>query len=169
MPPDYVLDEYRPGCAASIVALHMDYYAKEWGFGRPFEAMVAHELGAFLARYDPEQDLFLNAFRADGALLASITIDGAGGDRAQLRWFIVSNAARGAGLGRTLMDRAMAFCRERQFASVYLTTFEGLHAARALYERAGFQLTDETEKDPWSGTVGIQRFELDLGADAPTV
>jgi GNAT superfamily N-acetyltransferase len=68
-----------------------------------------------------------------------------------------------------LMDRAIAFCRERGFKSVYLTTFEGLHAARALYERMGFQLTDENEKDPWSGTVGIQRFELDLGANGSSV
>jgi len=167
MSPAIKLDGYRPGCAASIVKLHMDYYAGEWGFGRLFEAMVAGELGAFLSRYDAEQDLFLNAFAADDALLGSITIDGAGGDTAQLRWFIVSAAARGAGLGRELMDRAMGFCRDRCFDRVFLTTFAGLDVARKLYEGAGFRLTDETEKDPWSGTVGIQRFDIDLRRDHP--
>jgi hypothetical protein len=40
-----------------------------------------------------------------------------------------------------------------------LTTFAGLGAARALYERAGFQLVDETEADQWQGGVVEQRFE----------
>lgn len=160
MSTDLVFDDYRPGCAAAIVALHMAYYAPAWGFGRPFEAMVAGELGAFLGRYDPDTDLFLNAYGADGTLLGSITIDGGDGDVAQLRWFIVAAEARGGGLGGVLMHRALGFCRKKQFSRVYLTTFAGLDAARALYERAGFVLIEDTPADPWSGTVGLQRFEI---------
>jgi hypothetical protein len=41
----------------------------------------------------------------------------------------------------------------------YLTTFRGLDAARSLYESHGFVLVAEDAADPWSGTVGLQRFE----------
>jgi hypothetical protein len=47
----------------------------------------------------------------------------------------------------------------RGYRSAYLTTFAGLDAARALYDRHGYALVAEEKADPWSGTVGLQRFE----------
>ncbi|MEM8551123.1 MAG: GNAT family N-acetyltransferase [Pseudomonadota bacterium] len=150
----------RPGVAGEIVRLHALYYAREWGFGAPFQAMVANELSAFLAAYDPHDDLFLNAFDRD-TLLGSITIDRTvtGGGGAHLRWFIVSEAARGRGIGSTLMARAMAFCDARGVARCWLTTFAGLDPARRLYERHGFRLTKEQGADRWQGGVREQLFE----------
>ena len=152
---------YRPGVIARAVALHMDYYAPLWGFGVQFEAKVAAEMGEFHARYDPCRDLFIAVFDDEGALLGTITIDGlsAAEEGAHLRWFIVAQTAQGSGLGKELMRRADAFLRERGYRKTYLTTFAGLDAARALYERYGFELVSEEETDPWSGQVGIQRFE----------
>ena len=139
----------------------MDYYAPRWGFGAPFEAKLAHEMGAFIARFDPARDLFLTACDPDGRLAGTITIDGidADGEGAHLRWFVVAESAHGRGLGGALMRRACAFMDGRGYAKAYLTTFRGLDAARALYERHGFVLVSEEDGDPWSGTVGMQRFE----------
>lgn len=58
-----------------------------------------------------------------------------------------------------LLGRAMGFCRERAFASVHLWTFAGLHAARKLYERNGFVLTEEVPGDGWGPAVTGQKFE----------
>lgn len=162
---EWIWDGYRPGVTASLIALQMGYYKGHWDFGRTFEAKLAEELGAFLARYDPDRHLFLNAFVENSVLKGSITIDDDAGapGLAHLRWFMVAEDMRGRGLGKELLGRAVAFCRDRDYGGIYLTTFAGLHAARTLYERAGFGLADESEKDPWSGTVGLQRFELDLG------
>ncbi len=156
-------DGYRPGALSGVVALHLDYYGPIWGFGRAFETKVAGELSAFLAALDPTRDLFRCAFSGK-ALLASISIDGKGAAEsgAHLRWFIVSEAARGQGLGRHLMDEAMAFCRDRGYGKVYLTTFAGLEAARHLYEAYGFRLASESDRDQWQGGVREQRFEADL-------
>lgn len=153
-------DGYRPGVLASIVGLHMRYYSRHWGFGRPFETKVAAELAAFLARHDPSHDLFENAFAPDGTLLGSITVDGVDAEKtgAQLRWLIVSDEARGLGLGRALMRRADAFIRDKSFQRTFLTTFAGLDAARKLYEDFGFSLVSEAPNDPWSGAVGVQTF-----------
>jgi GNAT superfamily N-acetyltransferase len=161
IPSEVTFDGYRPGALAAVLALHMDYYGPLWGFGRPFESKVAAEMGAFLARLDPAHDLFLTAWSDGGDLLGAITIDGIDADTAgaHLRWFVVGGRTRGRGLGRELMRRADAFCRERGYGRIYLTTFAGLDAARALYERFGFRLVEETVGDPWSGTVGLQRVE----------
>ena len=151
---------YRPGIIAEITKLHATYYASVWGFGASFEAKVARELGMFVAEHDPSADLFLNAVDRQ-PLLGSITIDRTvtGGEGAHLRWFIVADAARGSGLGRRLMERAMAFCKARGYTPVWLTTFAGLDPARRLYERFGFTLVHEAVEDQWQAGVREQRFE----------
>jgi GNAT superfamily N-acetyltransferase len=66
---------------------------------------------------------------------------------------------RGRGLGRRLIEAAMGFCRRAGHRSVYLTTFAGLDAARALYEQQGFRLVAEADGETWSTRVREQRFE----------
>lgn len=148
---------YTPGIVAEIIALHMAYYAPAWGFGAPFEAGLATGIGAFLARYDPSRDLLLAARAADGALLGTITIEGEP-EPAHLRWFVVDGRARGTGLGAVLMAAAAAHLDAHRRACT-LTTFRGLDAALRLYERHGFHLAAEEPGDPWSGTVGLLRYE----------
>ena len=159
-------ESYRPGAIAEVVALHMDYYARQWNFGAPFETKVAGELAAFLAGVDRDRDLFVCARDDRGNLAGTITLDGAGavpeGEGAHLRWFMVADTARGTGLGRTLLQQVMDHCRARQFASVYLTTFAGLDAARHLYESVGFTLVAERDDDQWHGGVREQKFVCDL-------
>lgn len=156
-----ISDSYRPGVLAQLIGLHMDYYAPTWDFGAPFEAGLAAGMGEFFSRFDGERDLFLAAYNEAGELTGSLTLDSqdAATDGVHLRWFIVSAAARGQGLGRALMERADGFLRQRHYERAYLTTFAGLDAARALYERFGFHLVAQQGSDPWSGRVGLQRFE----------
>ena len=159
---DLTFDGYRPGALAETIALHMAYYAPHWGFGAPFESKLGREMGEFLGRYNPDRDLFLTAYRPDNTLVGTITLDGIDADTpdgAHLRWFIVSEAAQGMGLGRQLMARAAEFLDRKGYDRAYLTTFAGLDAARSLYEAFGFSLTNEEPTDPWSGSVGLQRFD----------
>jgi GNAT superfamily N-acetyltransferase len=152
---------WRPGAIAQALALHMDYYAPNWGFGLQFESKLAFEMGEFHGRFDASRDLFLGAWAPDGALVATISVDGrdAGGEGAHLRWFVASPRVRGKGVGGELMRRVDAFLEERGHRRAYLTTFAGLDAARALYDRHGYELVAEEKADPWLGTVGLQRFE----------
>ena len=158
---------YCPGLLARIVGAHMDYYAPAWGFGAPFETKVASELSAFLSRYDPARDFLESRFDPTGALAGSLTVDGIAGDDqhtgAHLRWFITAASARGRGVGRSLMQRAMAFCDDRGYRRVVLTTFAGLDAARHLYEGHGFRLIREVPVDQWGGGVREQHFARDQG------
>ncbi len=153
---------YIPGCIGRIAELHGTYYHAHWNFGLFFEAKVAAELSAFLQRYDERRDGLWIAV-VDGRVEGAVVIDSihAHSEGAHLRWFIVSEALRGRGAGRRLIEAAIAFCRERQYARVYLWTFEGLDAARHLYESLGFKLIHQQEGKQWGTAVSEQRFELE--------
>ncbi len=155
---------YVPGSVGRVVELHGTYYHAHWGFGPFFETKVAKDLSEFITRYDETRDGFwlgLESGRVEGA----IAIDGikASDAGAHLRWFIVSDSVRGSGLGRRLIEAALRFCREKAYGKVYLWTFEGLHAARHLYEATGFELVEEHKGKQWGTEVTEQRFELQLG------
>ncbi len=154
------LTGYAPGDVGRVVALHADYYAARWGFGRAFEAKVAQELGAFLDGFREGADGFWVA-RAEDALAGSLSIHGrdAGKDGARLRFFITDPAYQGRGVGAKLMDAAMAFCDRAGFARVWLTTFEGLDPARRLYERHEFRLIETHLGEQWGREVREQTFE----------
>lgn len=154
---------YRPGCIGRIVALHAAYYAPLVGFGVFFESKVARELAAFCESYEEGRDglwLVLVNDRVEG----SLAIDGsrASSEGAHLRWFIASDAVRGTGAGNAMLTAALAFCRSRHYERVYLWTFDGLAAARHLYEKAGFRLVQAEQGSQWGKPVTEQRFELRL-------
>lgn len=159
-PEDIAIHDYRAGALGSVCALQAAYYAREWDFGLPFETKVAAEMAEFLGRADWGRDLFKIALLED-EIVGSITLDASATNDgvAHLRWFVVADAARGRGLGRRLMSLAMAFAHETGIEKIYLTTFEGLDPARALYEKAGFELVTSTPGTTWGREVVEQRFE----------
>ena len=154
---------YSPGAIGRVAELNGRYYHDNWGFGLFFEAMMATDLSAFLKRYDASRDGFWTA-SSRGRIEGHIAIDGVNFETkgAHLRYFIVSDEFRGTGIGRELITRAVAFCREARHRRVYLWTFEGLHAARHLYEEAGFRLVEMQRGSRWGAEVMEQRFELHL-------
>jgi GNAT superfamily N-acetyltransferase len=164
MPDVEIVRGYVPGSIGRVAELHGTYYQQHWGFNLFFEAKVATELAEFLERYDQQRDGFWTAV-AGGRIEGSIAIDGlhAGGEGAHLRWFILSDALRGKGVGHQLIETAVGFCRSKAYRRVYLWTFEGLNAARHLYERTGFRLVEQQEGSQWGTKVSEQRFELHFG------
>lgn len=158
-----IVPGYLPGAVGAVTTLHAGYYGAQHGFGAYFEAKVAREFGEFIARFDPARDgLWLAVDR--GQVLGSVAVDGSetasrARGVAHLRWFILDDRLRGRGLGRRLLAAAIDWCRHRRHPLVYLNTFAGLDAARALYEQAGFRLTGEVEAETWGRAMREQRFE----------
>jgi ribosomal protein S18 acetylase RimI-like enzyme len=151
---------YTPGVIGRVAELHGRYYARHWGFGSFFEAKVATELSAFINGYNESRDCIWSLFTGK-TIEGTISVDGGvnGGNVAHLRWFIISDWLRGHGAGNRLLAQAMAFCEERGFDMVYLWTFQGLDAARHLYEKYGFKLVETRSGTQWGKRVVEQRFE----------
>ncbi len=150
---------YRPGLVASVVDMHMRYYAREHGLGRRFESLVAGGLADFCDRLDAPCNAIWTA-RKDGRIVGSVAIDGEdmGAGIAHLRWFIVGDDLRGSGAGKRLLDRALAFVDAHGFGEAHLSTFAGLHAARHLYESRGFALVEEHAGAQWGKELMEQSF-----------
>lgn len=153
---------YFPGAIGGVAELHGLSYIESHGLGLVFEAKVAHALADLMLRFDPAYDFF-RTVRRNGRLVGSIAVEGdRRGAEARLRYFILAPEARGHGLGRRLLNDAMAFCRERGFGHVYLTTLAGLDAAARLYREAGFTLTQEEYGEHWGRRLVEQRMDIDL-------
>ncbi len=152
---------YLPGCIGRVAELHATYYARAVGFGVSFEAKVATELAEFCLRYTPGRDGIWLA-NEHGLIHGAIVIDGSHyqASGAHLRWFIISDEARGKGIGAQLLGAAMSFCQARGYRNVYLWTFDELHAARHLYEKHGFKLVRTQRGAQWGKEVNEQLFAL---------
>ena len=154
-----IVTGYVPGVLGRVTQLHAGYYARHYGFGSVFERKVAAEMAEFLGRIESPLNQVFTAM-VGGNIVGSVSLDGEdlGGHVAHLRWFILSDGARGRGIGNQLMTQAMAFVDAQQFLETQLWTFRGLDAARALYERHGFALVDEKLGQQWGTEVSEQKF-----------
>lgn len=87
---------------------------------------------------DPAVALY--TFRAHGGLLGIGAIKCLGPDHAEIKSMHTAEAARGRGIGRTMLTHLLGVARARGFRRVSLETgtTEAFAPARALYESAGF-------------------------------
>lgn len=150
---------YRAGLIGRITEMHMSYYAPNSGFGQRFESVVAGGLASFCDRlHHPDNQIWLAI--QEHQIVGSIAIDGEdlGNNTAHLRWFIMGEKVRGTGVGRQLLTQAIEFVDVHNFKETQLWTFNGLCAARHLYEANGFKLTSECMGDQWGTEVLEQQF-----------
>src|SRR5438874_12089374 len=105
--------DLRPGELGAVVGLHGTVYAREHGFDATFEAYVAAPLAEFVRSGSPRERLWLA--ERGGTLVGCVAIVAASPETAQLRWFLVDPAARGAGLGKRLLAEGISFARQAEY------------------------------------------------------
>ncbi|RBQ12087.1 GNAT family N-acetyltransferase [Pedobacter miscanthi] len=155
-----IRDTLKPGDLGYIAYIHGELYAKECGYGINFEAYVLDGLKDFAKGYDPKKDrvwICEHDNQIIGCLVAQHR-----SEQIQFRYFIFLPEYRGLGLGKHLMQKFIAFMREKDITHAYLWTTEEQQAAMALYTRFGFELTEESTSDSFNKPIREYRYDLEL-------
>ena len=153
-----------------VVGRHGALYAREYGWDWRFEALVARIAADFVDRFDPAREACWIAERS-GSNVGCVFLVQARDESpqqavvegtAQLRMLLVEPTARGLGIGARLVDECERFARARGYRRIVLWTNSVLGAARAIYKRAGYVLTQQRA----ARELRPQAGRRDLGAGA---
>ncbi len=150
----------QPGDIGYVVYMHGALYGKEYNYGIQFEAYVAKGLCEFYEKYDAQRNRVWVCEHNNKIIGFLLLMDRK--EAAQLRYFLIEPDYRGIGLGSKLLNMYMDFLRACGYKASYLWTTHELITAGALYQRFGFQLTEEKESTSFGKPLREQRYDLVL-------
>jgi len=161
--PAVVIRTHRSGDLGWVLERHGVLYAEEYGWGAPFEAIVARVLAEFAHEHDAAREACWVA-ELDGRRVGSVMLvrhperEGV----ARLRLLLVDPDARGLGVGRALVDVCTGFARAAGYRRITLWTQSVLEAARAIYARAGYVKVSEAPNSSFGKGLSAETWELEL-------
>lgn len=160
-PQAAILRDPAPGDIGWVVQQHGEIYAREYGWNSKFEALVAGIASEFLLKFQPEWERCWIA-ELNGERVGAIFVVRKSATVAQLRMLILTPGARGLGLGGKLVDECIAFARLKGYKKMVLWTNSCLAAARGIYARRGFQLTQSEPHEGYGSPLVGETWELKL-------
>jgi DNA-binding MarR family transcriptional regulator/GNAT superfamily N-acetyltransferase len=160
-PQAAVLRDPAPGDMGWVVQQHGEIYAREYGWNSEFEALVAGIASEFLLKFQPEWERGWIA-ELQGERVGAVFVVRKSPTVAQLRMLILAPGARGLGLGGKLVDECIAFARLKGYRKMVLWTNSCLLAARSIYEKRGFKLTESEPHASYGKQLVGETWEMKL-------
>jgi cytosine/creatinine deaminase len=152
--------EMRPGDVGYITYLHAILYTPDQGWDHTFDSYVAIPLAEFALRKSPQERIWI--VENEGGISGSVAVVRFSEREAQLRWLLLCPDLRGRGLGRRLVEEAVAFCRDAGYKSIFLWTVDALPVAARLYRSAGFREMEKVTHELWGSVVTEVKYEMEL-------
>lgn len=136
-------------------------YREEYAWDRKFESLLHYIADEFIKGFKPDRE---RAWIAEygGEIVGSLLLAEQEPGIAQLRLLYVEPHARGRGIGKKLLDKAIVFAREKNYRSVCLWTNDALEAARNMYAFAGFKKTETAPLDEYGEGLTAELWEKQL-------
>lgn len=139
-------------------------YHLEQGWNGEFEALITRIYAEYeQAAAAPPKALWVA--EQGGVVAGSVFILPAAGEpegTAQLRMLYVEPMFRGRGIGRRLVEEAVAFSRKSGYRRIMLWTQDCLVSARRIYEGAGFILAREERHHSFGADLNGQYWVREL-------
>jgi DNA-binding MarR family transcriptional regulator/N-acetylglutamate synthase-like GNAT family acetyltransferase len=158
----YTLRAPRHGDFGWMVSVNAQTYAREYGWGDPFEGLCAQIVADFVNKNDSTCERCWIADMNGENVGAVMLVKDEQPGTARIRVLIVDPKARGLGLGAALTEACVSFAREAGYKKITLWTHSVLTAARHIYQKAGFTLTSSEKRHTWGQDVVAEFWDMDL-------
>lgn len=114
---------------------------------------------SLVEKFDSQKDCIF-ILECDGNASGCVAITHTEDNTAQLRYFFLEPELRGLGVGTSLLNAALEFCRQKKYSHIFLWTVSVQESARILYKNTGFKITETSENKSWGIPVLEEKWEL---------
>ncbi|MFI9403987.1 GNAT family N-acetyltransferase [Nocardia sp. NPDC052316] len=160
--PPFAIRAPRPGDYGWVIERHARLYTAEYGWDGTYEELIVRIVADYLTAHDEQRERAWIA-ESGGEPVGSVFCVAENETTARLRLLLVEPSARGLGVGSALVEECLRFATAAGYREMVLWTNDVLTAARHIYQRAGFELVEESPHHSWGADLIGQTWRRSLG------
>ncbi|WP_267879685.1 GNAT family N-acetyltransferase [Caldalkalibacillus mannanilyticus] len=144
-----------------IIESHATIYHREYQYDHTFREFIEAKVYDFMENSDKKKENIW-ILEVEGEPKGSISLTRVDNETAQLGLFLVDPSLRGSGAGFKLIQKLIDFSKEQEYRTIILWTNRELEAARHLYQKCGFKLTETKRTHKSNKELLEEKWELFL-------